>query len=155
MYTAEDIRNIMFTKSLGGYKTSEVDDKLKAYTNTEDLTTLLAGKVDTSTLESYYNKTQVDEALAKYTTTEALNTKFGDYFTKDEVNTELAKYVLTTTFTDEQTRVNGELAKKLEADALTPYLLSATAEATYWKKEDLTAMSNQDIEDVINGTYTE
>ena len=26
MYTAQDIRNIMFTKSLGGYKTSEVDD---------------------------------------------------------------------------------------------------------------------------------
>ena len=136
-------------------KTSEVDDKLKAYTNTEDLTTLLAGKVDTTTLESYYNKTQVDEALAKYTTTEALNTKFGDYFTKDEVNTELAKYVLTQTFTDEQTRVNNELAKKLEASALDPYLLSATAEETYWKKEDLKAMSNQDIEDVINGTYTE
>ena len=26
MYTAEDIRNITFTKSLGGYKTGEVDD---------------------------------------------------------------------------------------------------------------------------------
>lgn len=133
-------------------KTSEVDDKLKAYTNTADLTTLLDEKVDTTTLESYYNKTQVDEALAKYTTTEALNTKFGDYFTKDEVNTELAKYVLTQTFTDEQTRVNNELAKKLEASALDPYLLSATAETTYWKKEDLVAMSNTEIDSIINPT---
>lgn len=133
-------------------KTSEVDDKLKAYTNTADLTTLLAEKVDATTLESYYNKTQVEEALAKYTTTEALNTKFGDYFTKDEVNTELAKYVLTQTFTDEQTRVNNELAKKLEASALDPYLLSATAETTYWKKEDLVAMSNTEIDSIINPT---
>lgn len=142
--------------TLGDYYTSsQVDTKLNDYTNTSDLTSLLAGKVDNATLGNYFTKDEVNTEFAKYFTKEEVNNEFAKYFTKDEVTTKLADYVLTTTFTDEQTRVNGELVKKLEADALTPYLLSATAEATYWKKEDLTAMSNQDIDDVIKGTYTE
>lgn len=39
MYTAEDIRNITFTKSLGGYKTGEVDDFIDICADTvEELT---------------------------------------------------------------------------------------------------------------------
>ena len=39
MYTAEDIRNITFTKSLGGYKTGEVDDFIDICVDTvEELT---------------------------------------------------------------------------------------------------------------------
>ena len=49
MYTAEDIRNITFTKSLGGYKTGEVDDFIDICADTvEELTKtmeLLANKV--------------------------------------------------------------------------------------------------------------
>ncbi len=50
MYTAEDIRNIMFTKSLGGYKTSEVDDFIDICADTVEKLTAenadLKGKIE-------------------------------------------------------------------------------------------------------------
>lgn len=50
MYTAEDIRNIMFTKSLGGYKTSEVDDFIDVCADTVEALTAenadLKGKME-------------------------------------------------------------------------------------------------------------
>lgn len=73
---------------------------LSAYSTTEQITTLVDGKVAglvkeealTTKLADYATTTSVDTKLADYTTTAALTTKLGDYATTASLTTTLADY---------------------------------------------------------------
>ena len=73
---------------------------LSAYSTTEQITTLVDGKVAglvkeealNTKLADYATITSVDTKLADYTTTAALTTKLGDYATTTSVDTKLADY---------------------------------------------------------------
>ena len=77
---------------------------LSAYSTTEQITTLVDGKVAglvkeealNTKLADYATTTSVDTKLADYTTTAALTTKLGDYATTTSVDTKLADYSTTT-----------------------------------------------------------
>ena len=73
---------------------------LSAYSTTEQITTLVDGKVAglvkeealNTKLADYATTASVDTKLADYTTTAALTTKLGDYATTTSVDTKLADY---------------------------------------------------------------
>jgi hypothetical protein len=73
---------------------------LSAYSTTEQITTLVDGKVAglvkeealNTKLADYATTTSVDTKLADYTTTAALTTKLGDYATTASLTTTLADY---------------------------------------------------------------
>lgn len=73
---------------------------LSAYYTTEQITTLVDGKVAglvkeealNTKLADYATTTSVDTKLADYSTTAALTTKLGDYATTTSVDTKLADY---------------------------------------------------------------
>ena len=73
---------------------------LSAYSTTEQVTTLVDGKVAglvkedvlNTKLADYATTTAVDTKLADYTTTAALTTKLGDYATTASLTTTLADY---------------------------------------------------------------
>ena len=73
---------------------------LSAYSTTEQITTLVDGKVAglvkeealNTKLADYSTTTAVDTKLADYTTTAALTTKLGDYATTASLTTTLADY---------------------------------------------------------------
>ena len=73
---------------------------LSAYSTTEQVTTLVDGKVAglvkeealNTKLADYATTTSVDTKLADYTTTAALTTKLGDYATTASLTTTLADY---------------------------------------------------------------
>nr|DAT21388.1 MAG TPA: hypothetical protein [Caudoviricetes sp.] len=73
---------------------------LSAYSTTEQITTLVDGKVAglvkeealNTKLADYSTLTAVDTKLADYTTTAALTTKLGDYATTASLTTTLADY---------------------------------------------------------------
>ena len=73
---------------------------LSAYSTTEQITTLVDGKVAglvkeealNTKLADYATTTAVDTKLADYTTTAALTTKLGDYATTASLTTTLADY---------------------------------------------------------------
>lgn len=76
---------------------------LSAYSTTEQITTLVDGKVAglvkeealNTKLGDYATTASVDTKLADYTTTAALNTKLGDYATTASLTTTLADYAKT------------------------------------------------------------
>ena len=80
---------------------------LSAYSTTEQITTLVDGKVAglvkeealNTKLADYATTASVDTKLADYTTTAALTTKLGDYATTTSVDTKLADYTTTAALT--------------------------------------------------------
>lgn len=80
---------------------------LSAYSTTEQINTLVDGKVAglvkeealNTKLADYATTASVDTKLADYTTTAALTTKLGDYATTTSVDTKLADYTTTTALT--------------------------------------------------------
>ena len=80
---------------------------LSAYSTTEQITTLVDGKVAglvkeealNTKLADYATTTAVDTKLADYTNTTALNTKLTDYATITAVDTKLADYTTTAALT--------------------------------------------------------
>lgn len=80
---------------------------LSAYSTTEQITTLVDGKVAglvkeealNTKLADYATTTAVDTKLADYTNTTALNTKLADYATITAVDTKLTDYTTTAALT--------------------------------------------------------
>ena len=80
---------------------------LSAYSTTEQITTLVDGKVAglvkeealNTKLADYATTTSVDTKLADYTTTAALTTKLGDYATTAALTTKLGDYATTASLT--------------------------------------------------------
>ena len=80
---------------------------LSAYSTTEQITTLVDGKVAglvkeealNTKLADYATTTSVDTKLADYSTTAALTTKLADYSTITAVDTKLADYTTTAALT--------------------------------------------------------
>ena len=80
---------------------------LSAYSTTEQITTLVDGKVAglvkeealNTKLADYATTASVDTKLADYTTTAALTTKLGDYATTASVDTKLGDYATTASLT--------------------------------------------------------
>ena len=74
--------------------TDQTNQALGQYTTTADLTTLLADKVDNTTLANYDTSAQVDTKLSSYDTSAQVDTKLGSYDTSATVTTKIAGALL-------------------------------------------------------------